>query len=252
MVAYPLMAYRVSSAEQARLLTLPPVLLDGADDGRDLEAGRPPEGALLGIVEVPSIGVHAAVVEGVSDDVLMAAPGHLPGTAPPGEPGVSVISAHRDMQFRDLADVEIGDTVFVRTARGSARYRVTDTDVVLPRTPWVTAPAEGSVLRLVTCWPTWFVGPAPKRLVVSAQLAHRAALATAAPGATATAAPVALTSYVLPGTPIPVTASGTLGATTALLAASWGLRGGRTRLTFAALVAGVALTVASLAVVSFA
>ncbi len=63
---------------------------------------------LIGRLEVPRLGLLAIVREGVDDDTLRFAAGHVPGTALPGEPGNVVIAAHRDTLFRPLADVRPG------------------------------------------------------------------------------------------------------------------------------------------------
>ena len=246
MVAYPLISYRVASLRQDRLLEAAPKptrFLRTASARPDLVARRPAEGTVLGTIEIPSLGVRAAFLEGTSDDVLLAGPGHLPLTAPPGSSGASVISAHRDMQFRDLGDLERGGLVVLRTASGVTRYRVTRSDVVPPDAAWVTEPSDGGVLRLVTCWPPASLGPASQRLVVSAE-PIRGAAARAAPAVEHD--PIVLRSASLPGLPVPVTASGTLGATVGALAAFAAARGTRSRASFLALVGGVAVVVASL------
>jgi sortase A len=129
---------------------------------------RPVEGQALGLIEIPSIGLQAAFLEGVSDQTLMAGPGHLPGTMLPGSPDVSVLAAHRDTHFRNLKDVGIGDSVVLRLPSGLVDYRVTRRAIASPEDRWVTTLRGRPMLRLVTCWPPNFIGPAPLRLVVTA------------------------------------------------------------------------------------
>jgi sortase A len=244
MVAYPLISYRIASLRQDRLLELAPEptrLVRTARSPPDLVADRPREGALLGTIEIPSLGVRAAFLEGTSQTTLMAGPGHLPLTAPPGSSGTSVISAHRDMQFRDLGDLERGGLIVLRTGAGTTRYEVTRSDVVLPDAEWVSEPSGRPMLRLVTCWPPASLGPSSRRLVVSAE-PIRGAL-PAAPAVDHDQ--IVLRSASLPGLPVPVAWSGTLGAAVGALALFSAARGARSRATFLAWIGGVAVVVVS-------
>jgi sortase A len=152
---------------------------------RRIAAFRPVEGQALGLVQIPSVGIDAAFLEGVTDETLMAGPGHLPGTALPGTHDVSVIAAHRDAHFRDLKDVEVGDSVVLRLPSGPVEYRVTRLAIADPDDAWVTVLRGRPMLRLVTCWPPNFLGPAPQRLVVTAvpvsEPAHAAPAESATP-----------------------------------------------------------------------
>lgn len=170
-------------------VTSPP----GRSDGRQGSAAvppaasartpPPPEGSPLGILRIDAVGLEAVVLEGVAGETLLTGPGHLPWTAPPGSEGVSVLAAHRDLHFRGLKDVPVGERVRLRLPGRSIAYRVTDRAVVKPDAGWVTAPRQEHVLRLVTCWPPNLVGPAPDRLVVTA-----VPIAPPAPGPVAPAA----------------------------------------------------------------
>jgi sortase A len=51
---------------------------------------------------------------------------------------------------------------------GSYRYRVDTTQVVEPENMKALAATTGDFLTLVTCYPFYFVGPAPKRFIVRA------------------------------------------------------------------------------------
>jgi LPXTG-site transpeptidase (sortase) family protein len=53
--------------------------------------------------------------------------------------------------------------------RGEYRYRVVSTKVVDPADVDVLDPSENETLTLVTCYPFYFVGPAPKRFIVRAE-----------------------------------------------------------------------------------
>jgi sortase A len=133
-------------------------------------------------LSIPSIDLDAIVVEGTSRRQLAIAPGHMTDTPSPGENGNSVITAHRDTFFRHIYELKKGDEIVVRRGGKSFQYLVERKYVVQPTDLGVLRPTTDARLTLITCYPTYYVGPAPERLVVTAKLAN--------PGATtATAAP---------------------------------------------------------------
>lgn len=138
-------------------------------DRRDARASFTP-GAPVARLVVPRLGIDEVVVEGVGDDQLRAGPGHLPGSALPGEPGNAVISAHRDRHFHALGDLRLGDTVRTTAAGapGEALWVVTARRVVDRSAPALFVSAAPR-LTLTTCWPVRYFGPAPERLIVSAE-----------------------------------------------------------------------------------
>jgi sortase A len=91
------------------------------------------------------------------------------GTALPGAAGNVGISAHRDSFFRPLRDVRRDDIIVFTTLAGKFRYRVVSTRIVLPTEVSVLNPSSKEVLTLVTCYPFFFIGPAPDRFIVRAE-----------------------------------------------------------------------------------
>ena len=126
-------------------------------------------GGLIGRVEISRLGVSVAVMEGTSGKTLRRAVGHIPGTALPGQAGNIGISGHRDTFFRPLRNIRQDDVVVLSTATGDLRYRVVSTKIVSPDDVTVLQSNEREVLTLVTCYPFYFVGPAPKRFIVRAE-----------------------------------------------------------------------------------
>ena len=129
-------------------------------------------GAVVGRVDIPRIGVSAVVREGDDVTTLRRAVGHIPGTALPGETGNAALAGHRDTFFRGLRDIRNGDQVTLSTPAGTARYLVRSTRVVDPSEVSVLAPTYGSTLTLVTCYPFNYIGAAPKRFIVRAEIAN--------------------------------------------------------------------------------
>jgi sortase A len=124
---------------------------------------------LIGRIEIPRLLLSAVVVEGVDKTTLRRAVGHIPGTAMPGRTGNVGLAGHRDTFFRSLKDVKIKDEVQLSTLAGNFNYEVESLRVVDPENVGVLAPSGQNVLTLVTCYPFYFVGPAPKRWIVRAR-----------------------------------------------------------------------------------
>ena len=127
-------------------------------------------GLPIGRIDIPRIGLSAVVVEGDSARSLRLAAGHIPGTALPGQPGNAAIAGHRDTFFRSLRNIRPQDWISVTTLYGSYKYSVESTRVVSPGDVQVLNSSSAPTLTLVTCYPFYFVGPAPRRFIVRARL----------------------------------------------------------------------------------
>jgi len=141
------------------------------------------EGALMGRVEISRLGVSAIVREGVGAQTLNTAVGHIPSTSLPGQDGNFAIAAHRDTLFRALKDIRTDDLVTFQSAAGSYTYQVAATKIVKPSDVSVLrsdggglipvkagAQSAGKLLTMITCYPFYYVGSAPKRFIVEARL----------------------------------------------------------------------------------
>ena len=126
------------------------------------------KGAPVARIVVPGIDLDEIVLEGVDDDALNAGPGHLPGSAFPGDRGNSVISAHRDRHFSRLGDVSVGDTIRTESGRQAVSWVVVSKRIVRRDQPALFASRE-PVLTLTTCWPIRYLGTAPDRLILTAK-----------------------------------------------------------------------------------
>ncbi|MCL9761720.1 class E sortase [Frankia sp. AiPa1] len=135
-----------------------------------------PLGDGVAILRVPRLGRDYApvVVEGVSAADLRRGPGHIPGTAMPGQIGNFVVSGHRTTYgkpFNRLDELKVGDALVVEVRDRYYTYRVTGSEVVTPNRLDVTYPVPKrpgvaptkSLLTLTTCHPKY---SASHRLVV--------------------------------------------------------------------------------------
>jgi sortase A len=129
-----------------------------------------PAGTGLTRLKIPKISLDAMVAEGTSRKELLLGPGHLEKTAFPGESGNAVIAAHRDTFFRHISELDQGDEIVVERNGRTFRYEVTGKKVVKPEAVSVIAPSRDARLTLITCYPTYYIGHAPERLVVFSKL----------------------------------------------------------------------------------
>lgn len=131
---------------------------------------RPAAEPGLSRLQIPKINLDAVVVEGDSREQLLLGPGHMTQTALPGETGNAVITAHRDTFFRHIYELSKGDQIVVERGGQAFRYEVTGKKVVKPEDVSVLRPTSDAELTLITCYPTYYIGPAPERLVVFSRL----------------------------------------------------------------------------------
>lgn len=148
-----------------------PVKLTPAPAGSAAAPMRPQEGVVLGRVQIARLNLSAIVREGVDEKTLGRAVGHLPYTAMPGQSGNFAIAAHRDTLFRALKDIQKGDRVTFQSDTGTYTYEVVSTRIVKPSDLSVVQPqGADKLLTMITCYPFYFVGSAPKRFIVRARL----------------------------------------------------------------------------------
>ena len=127
------------------------------------------EGALIGRIEIPRVGVSAIVLHGIGNKTLRRGVGHIPGTPLPEHGGNFGLAGHRDSFFRALKDIREDDTIELTTLNGTFEYKVEWTKIVEPRDTYVLEDEGAPSLTLVTCYPFYYVGSAPKRFIVRAR-----------------------------------------------------------------------------------
>ncbi|REK12392.1 MAG: class E sortase [Actinobacteria bacterium] len=171
-------ASQVVDTLQVARQELPPVEVvptgEGQDDPQNVEfhPEEPPEvGEEFAILRVPRLGLEVVVFEGVDVETLKKGPGHMPGTALPGQPGNAVLSGHRTTYgrpFFDFDQLRPGDRIEVETAIGTHVYELQEEwFIVEPTDVWVTDDRLGGWLTLTTCHPKF---SARQRLIVTAKL----------------------------------------------------------------------------------
>jgi sortase A len=127
------------------------------------------EGDLVGKLEIPRLNISVIVLEGIQSRTLRLGAGHIPGTSFPGGRGNIGIAAHRDTFFRPLSSVKENDVIKFSTPNKTTEYRVISTSIVSPDDVEVLKAQGRDKLTLVTCYPFYYIGPAPKRFIVTAE-----------------------------------------------------------------------------------
>ncbi len=122
---------------------------------------------------IPKIDLDAIVVDGAGYKQLKVGPGRITTTPFPGEPGNAVITAHRDTFFRHIYELQKGDRITIQRNGELLSFEVVSKRVVNPEDLSVLKQTSDPQLTLITCYPTYYIGPAPERLVVVTKLVDR-------------------------------------------------------------------------------
>ena len=134
-------------------------------------AHRPPlRGEALAHLSIARLGIGSVVVEGTDPTSLRLGPGHLEGSALPGEPDNCIIAGHRDGPFRRLSTARPGDIIEITGRDRVNHYRIDSLETVPKDDLRPLAPSSAPILTLVTCYPFHYVGKAPMRFIVRASL----------------------------------------------------------------------------------
>jgi sortase A len=124
----------------------------------------------LAKLDIPRAGLSVMVMEGTDDATLRVAVGHIPGTRLPGQTGNVGLAGHRDSFFRGLSKLRTGDEITLTTREDTLHYTVESVRIVSPDNLSVLQDTSYPALTLVTCYPFYYVGPAPQRWIVKAHL----------------------------------------------------------------------------------
>jgi LPXTG-site transpeptidase (sortase) family protein len=132
---------------------------------------------------IPKLGIAAPIIFSQSaenKDILRdlhSGAAHYPGSALFGERGVGIVLGHSSAfpwyqgnygsVFSLLHRLTVGDEFFVFYENKIYTYRVSKTDIVMPKNFQVENPDGGSHLVLLSCWP---VGTNWRRIVVFSDL----------------------------------------------------------------------------------
>lgn len=130
----------------------------------------PTQGDTVGSLSIPVLNQALPIIQGTGDAELKKGVGHFIQSVLPGEVDNCVLSGHRDSVFSKLGTLKLGDVVITKTSAGTFTYKVKRIRIVGKDDRTVIVPTENAVLTLSTCYPFHYVGNAPKRYIVVADM----------------------------------------------------------------------------------
>lgn len=130
----------------------------------------PKVGDVIGTISLPSLKQKLPIIEGTDEAELKRGVGHYVRSVLPGIVDNSVLAGHRDSVFSQLGKLALGDALVVRTAAGQFTYMVSKFRIVMADDRTVIVPTTSAILTLSTCYPFRYIGHAPKRFIVTADL----------------------------------------------------------------------------------
>jgi len=130
----------------------------------------PSEGDNIGSLTIPALNRELPIIQGTGAAELEKGVGHFTQSVLPGQKDNCVISGHRDTYLRQIGKLKLGDELIVQTSAGTFTYKVSGTRIVHENDKTVIVPMDHAVLTLTTCYPFDFIGSAPDRYIVSANL----------------------------------------------------------------------------------
>ncbi|MFC4320732.1 class D sortase [Litchfieldia salsa] len=142
----------------------------GASETNNKNITYPIKGDVFGKLSIPKLHRELPIIYGTDNEELAKGVGHYIGSAFPGERNNVVLAGHRDTVFRGLDSVKVGDRVLIETDSGEYTYEVFDQSIVSEDDLSVLLSNEEAILTLITCYPFNYIGPAPKRYILKAQL----------------------------------------------------------------------------------
>lgn len=123
----------------------------------------------VGRLSIPRLNASLYIVDAKTGKDLRRGPGYVLGSTRPGGENC-IIAGHRDLHFRILKDIKLGDEIKIESEQGRFTYRVSSFEIVSPTDMQALRPSARQQLTLVTCYPFYYLGSAPKRFIVKASL----------------------------------------------------------------------------------
>jgi sortase A len=123
----------------------------------------------VAILRIDDLTLEVPVYPSTDEWNLNRGAGWIEGTSPIGGSGNVGVAAHRDGYFRALQHVELGQKLVLETLSSTIEYRITGSRIVAPDAVEVLSQTARDSITLVTCYPFYYLGPAPQRFVVTAE-----------------------------------------------------------------------------------
>lgn len=162
--------------QQLDQTALPPEAANSANETKAVEILypiRPAIGEDIGNLIIPTLNQTLPIFHGTDEDELSRGIGHFAGSVLPGENDNAVLSGHRDTVFKELGQLKLTDQLIVETSAGTFTYEIRETKIVPSDDKSIITPATSAVLTITTCYPFDFIGSAPDRYILIADLVSR-------------------------------------------------------------------------------
>ena len=131
----------------------------------------PEKGERFADLVIPKLDLRIPIVEGTGEKELKKGIGHYTDSVFPGEPDNAVLAGHRESRFRDIGRLKKGDRIIVETRdEGTFVFSVKKTWVTDKDDRTVIVSHDEPLLTLITCYPFHYIGSAPERYIVQAEL----------------------------------------------------------------------------------
>ena len=130
----------------------------------------PAQGDNIGSLTIPALEQKLPIIQGTDTDELKKGVGHFIQSVLPGEEDNCVLSGHRDTVFARLGELKIGDRLIVETSAGTFTYEIKRIRIVDKDDKTVIVPYDHAVLTVTTCYPFDYIGNAPDRYILIADL----------------------------------------------------------------------------------
>ncbi|MFC4736134.1 class D sortase [Bacillus daqingensis] len=161
-----------AEAEPDESAELPTPAFDSPEPGEPRVYDEYDNGDDIGWLLIPAVDMKYPIYWGTDDETLKQGVGYHEGdfTVPPDGMGHTVLSGHRDTVFRELGELEDGDSMYIQFEGVQYEYEIDKTWITDAEDRTVIVDKEEPILTLTTCYPFTFIGPAPDRYIIEAPL----------------------------------------------------------------------------------
>lgn len=129
-------------------------------------------GAEIAALVIPRIGQKYSIYWGADEKTLKRGVGMYVSdlTTPPDGNGHTVLSGHRDTVFTQLGELKEKDKLLVEYNGAIFTYEVRKIWITDENDRTVIVKKDRSILTLTTCYPFNYIGSAPDRYIIQAEL----------------------------------------------------------------------------------
>lgn len=172
--AYGYFLYQAGQSTEEVLVATEAPAMEETTENKTKESSpypvQPKIGEVMGELYIPKLDSRLPIYHGTDEEELEKGVGHYAGSVMPGVEDNAVLSGHRDTVFRRLGEVGENDLLIVTTAEGEFTYKVKRVRIVDEDDRTVIVPKPKATLTVSTCYPFNFIGSAPDRYILVAEL----------------------------------------------------------------------------------